>query len=159
MWDEIRAQTSKWLPSYWCPLMVCSCQHAVTCIVWSAWDSRVRKKKGVSWKRYIFRKVHFLGILKNLEILENCQTVENKGEIRPFSRNSREFRDSRDSSGERTPFVMTPFSGPEIAELINKHCVHAISCCHRTLRTVWERQEAPAFAHKNQEWKNWPGPV
>ena len=35
--------------------------------------------------------------------------------IRPFSRDSREFRDfrdSRDSSNEKTPFVMTPFSGP-----------------------------------------------
>ena len=36
--------------------------------------------------------------------------------IRPFSRDSREFRDfrdSRDSSSQKTPFVMTPFSGPE----------------------------------------------
>ena len=36
--------------------------------------------------------------------------------IRPLSRDSREFRDfrdSRDSSSEKTPFVMTPFSGPE----------------------------------------------
>ena len=40
---------------------------------------------------------------------------------RPFSRDSREFKrdtqeivlDSRDSSSERTPFVMTPFAGPE----------------------------------------------
>ena len=31
----------------------------------------------------------------------------------PFSRDSREFRDSRDSSSEKTSFVMTPFSGPE----------------------------------------------
>ena len=35
----------------------------------------------------------------------------------PFSRDSREnleiLKDSRDSSGEKTPFVMTPFSGPE----------------------------------------------
>ena len=39
-----------------------------------------------------------------------------QGRIRPFSRDSREsrdFRDSRDSSSEKTPFVMTPFSGPE----------------------------------------------
>ena len=37
--------------------------------------------------------------------------------IRPFSRDSREFRESRvsrDSSSEKTPFVMTPFSGPEV---------------------------------------------
>ena len=36
--------------------------------------------------------------------------------IRAFSRDSREprdFRDSRDSSSEKTPFVMTPFSGPD----------------------------------------------
>ena len=33
-----------------------------------------------------------------------------------FSRDDREFRcfrDSKDSSGEKTPFVMTPFSSPE----------------------------------------------
>ena len=36
--------------------------------------------------------------------------------IRPFSRDSRDFRDfrdSRDSSSGKTPFVMTPFSGPD----------------------------------------------
>ena len=33
--------------------------------------------------------------------------------LRPSSVDSREFRDSRDSSGEKTPFVMTPFSGPD----------------------------------------------
>ena len=36
--------------------------------------------------------------------------------FRPFSRDSREFRDfgdSRDFSSKKTPFVMTPFSGPE----------------------------------------------
>ena len=36
--------------------------------------------------------------------------------FRPFSRDSRDFRDFRDSrdfSKERTPFVMTPFSGPD----------------------------------------------
>ena len=41
---------------------------------------------------------------------------EKQRRIRPSSRDSREFRDfrdSRDSSGEKTPFVMTPFSGPE----------------------------------------------
>ena len=42
--------------------------------------------------------------------------MENKGKISKFSRDSREFRDfrvSRDSWSEKTPFVMTPFSGPE----------------------------------------------
>ena len=40
-----------------------------------------------------------------------------QGGIRPFSKDSREFRDfrdSRDSSSEKTPFVMTPFSGPDM---------------------------------------------
>ena len=39
--------------------------------------------------------------------------------IRPFSRDSREFRDfrdSRDSSNEKTAFVMTPFSCPDLSE-------------------------------------------
>ena len=71
--------------------------------------------KGVFWKRGLFRKVHFLEILENLEILEifeNRQTGK-QGRIRAFSRDSsplsRDFRDSRDSSSEKTPFVMTPF--------------------------------------------------
>ena len=47
---------------------------------------RVRKK-GSCWKRGLFRKVHFLEILENLEIqefLENPQSVENKGESKHF---------------------------------------------------------------------------
>ena len=76
-------------------------------------------RHGQAKKRGLFRKVHFLEVLENLEILEileNSQTLENKGESGPFSRDSREFRDFRDSrdfSSEKTPFVMTPFSGPE----------------------------------------------
>ena len=44
-------------------------------------------EKGVSWKRGLFRKVHFLEILENLEILEfleNSQTVEKKGDSDHF---------------------------------------------------------------------------
>ena len=44
-------------------------------------------EKGVSWKRGLFRKVHFLEILENLEILEieeNPQAVENEGEAGNF---------------------------------------------------------------------------
>ena len=41
-------------------------------------------KKGVFWKRGLFRKVHFLEIQENVEILENPQTVENKGESNHF---------------------------------------------------------------------------
>ena len=76
-------------------------------------------EKGVFWKRGLFRKVHFLEILENLEILEileNPQTVENKGESDHFLEileNLEIFGDSRDSSSEKTSFVMTPFSGPD----------------------------------------------
>ena len=41
-------------------------------------------EKGVFWKRGLFRKVHFLENLEILEILENPQTVENKGESDHF---------------------------------------------------------------------------
>ena len=44
-------------------------------------------EKGVFWKRGLFRKVLFLEILENLEILEiseNRHTVENKGESDGF---------------------------------------------------------------------------
>ena len=37
-------------------------------------------EKGVFWKRRLFRKVHLLEHLESLEILENPQTGENKGE-------------------------------------------------------------------------------
>ena len=77
-------------------------------------------KRGLLEKGF-FRKVHFLEILENLEILEVLeileilQTVENKGESDHFPEilENLEFRDFRDSSSEKTPFVMTPFSGPE----------------------------------------------
>ena len=41
-------------------------------------------EKGVFWKRCLFRKVHFLENAEILEILENPQTVENKGESDHF---------------------------------------------------------------------------
>ena len=44
-------------------------------------------EKGVFWKRGLFREVHFLEILGNLEILEfleNPQTVGNKGDSDHF---------------------------------------------------------------------------
>ena len=76
-------------------------------------------EEGVFWKGGLFKKAHFLEIRENveiLEILENPQTGENKGETGHFlqnSRESRDFRDSRDSSSEKTPLVMTPFCGPD----------------------------------------------
>ena len=42
--------------------------------------------------------------------------MENQGESDHFleiPRECRDFRDCRDSSSEKTPFVMTPFSGPD----------------------------------------------
>ena len=79
--------------------------------------NRVRKK-GVFWKRGLFRRVHFLEILENLEILEILENPRlwKEWRIRPVSRDSREsrdVRDFRDSSSEKTSFVMTPFSSPE----------------------------------------------
>ena len=50
-------------------------------------------------------------ILEILEILENAETVENKGESAQFLEIPEKFREFRDASSERAPFVMTPFSG------------------------------------------------
>ena len=55
--------------------------------------------------------------------------------IRPFSRDSREFkhfRISRDSSSEKTPFVMTPFSGPDSRPPLHKITpkIQAQNCRH-----------------------------
>ena len=61
--------------------------------------------------------------LEILEILENSNTVENKGESDHFLEmleNFRDFRDSGDSFGEKTPFVMTPFSGPDRERFFSK---------------------------------------
>ena len=77
-------------------------------------------EKGVFWKRGLFRKILCLEILENLEVLESFKEKPRdcgkERRFRPFSRDSREFRDFRDSrdfSSEKTPFVMTSFSGPE----------------------------------------------
>ena len=51
------------------------------------WASPSSSEKGFFWKRGLFRKVHFLEILENseiLEILENPQTAENKGDSDHF---------------------------------------------------------------------------
>ena len=50
---------------------------------------------------------------KILESLENPRTVENKGEPDHCVEILENFRDSRDSSSEKTPFEMTPFSGAD----------------------------------------------
>ena len=64
----------------------------------------------------LVRKVQILEILENLEILEileNPQSVENKGKSDHFPEIPENLEISRDSSIEKTPFVMTPFSGPK----------------------------------------------
>ena len=69
-------------------------------------------EKGVFWKRGLFRKVEHLEIL---EILEIRQTVENKGESDDFLEileNLEILEILENSSSEKTPFVMTPFLGP-----------------------------------------------
>ena len=57
--------------------------------------------------------------------------------IQPLSRDSseiRDFRDSRDSSSEKIPFVMTPFSGPDIycTFPLVRNPVQIESVCHLT---------------------------
>ena len=84
---------------------------------------RVRKK-GSFGKRGLFGGIHFLD-------LESSGSRKSKGppdsgkarRIRPSSIESgkfRGFRGSRDSSSEKTPFVVTPFSGPEV--LLRSRC-------------------------------------
>ena len=53
-----------------------------------------RDRKGVFWKRGLFKNVKFLGI----RVLESSESVA-KGRIRLVSRYSRELRDYRDSRG------------------------------------------------------------
>ena len=48
------------------------------------WTSTSGSQEGVFWERGLFRKVHFVEILENLEILENAQTVANNGESDHF---------------------------------------------------------------------------
>ena len=72
-------------------------------------------EKRVFGKRGLLRKVQFLEITENveiLEILETPQSVEKLGYSDPCLRNFGDFRDlrgSRDSSSETNPFVITAF--------------------------------------------------
>ena len=86
-------------------------------------QNRVRKKgsfqtfgKGAFSEKSSFRE--FRDSRDSRELLD----CGKQRRIRPFSRDSREFRDfrdSRDSSSEKTPFVMTPFSGSDKSGLWN----------------------------------------
>ena len=80
-----------------------------------------------------FLDVHCLEIpekFENLEILESHQSVENRGEWDHFLEilENLDFGDSGDSSSEKTPFVVTPFSGPECLPLRPK----TLQVGHRT---------------------------
>ena len=70
-----------------------------------------------------FQKSPFSRDSRELRDLRDSRERQDSGKqrrIRPFSRDSREFRDLRESSSEKTPFVMTPFSGPDIADPRNR---------------------------------------
>ena len=59
---------------------------------------------------------------RDLEILESPQ-IGKQRRIWPLSKDSWEFRDfgdSRDSLGWKTPFVMDPFSGPDIRDVTSR---------------------------------------
>ena len=64
-------------------------------------------EKGVFWKRGLFRKVHIL------EILENPQTLENKGEPDHLLKNLEILEIPEIHAVKRPLLAMTPFSGPE----------------------------------------------
>ena len=120
------------------------------------WAYASGSEKGVFWKRGLFRKIHVLESLENLEILailENPQICGKQSTIRPFSSDSREsrdfFRDSRDSSSEKTPFVMTPFSGPECRhQVFRGEFVDVVFRLHKNLlvwRTVLGSSRGPCY--------------
>ena len=82
-------------------------------------------EKGVFWKRGLLKNVHFLEILENLEILEfleflefleNPQTTVEKKEEPDHLLETLENLEILEILGisplEKTPFVITPFSGP-----------------------------------------------
>ena len=63
-----------------------------------------------------FQKSPCLDILEKLEILENPQTVENRGEsdyFPEFFENILDLEILEVPSVKKTPFIVTPFSGPE----------------------------------------------
>ena len=115
-------------------------------------NDRVRKQ-GFLWKRGLSRKVHFLENLEILEFLEKPPNSEKHRRFRPFSSDSREFKDfsdSRDFSSEKTPFVATPTSVPEMTcdqqtrtyeQMEGLHCT--LSLAKRPLRVtqlrLWEK--------------------
>ena len=76
-------------------------------------DTYRRVQKKVFFGKGSFQKSPFLEVVENSEILENCHTPENTRASDHFLEIlERDCGDSGDSSSEKTPFVMTPFSGP-----------------------------------------------
>ena len=73
---------------------------------------------------------YFLGGLRLYGVYPSFQTYG----VHPFplfSKEIRDFRDSRDSSSEKTPFVMTPFSGPESCDYLCCKCTPQKASLHR----------------------------
>ena len=62
-----------------------------------------------------FQKGPFSRVSRELRERDSAEPPDwgRQRRIRPFSRDCREFRDSRDFPSEKTPFIMTPSSGPE----------------------------------------------
>ena len=101
-------------------------------------------EKGVFWKRGLLEKGSFQKSpfsRDSREFLDSRDFREPPDcgkyrRIRPFPRDSRESRDStdsRDSSSEKTPFVMTPFSGPENSGsrwAVSWSMLNHGRCCH-----------------------------
>ena len=52
-------------------------------------------------------------------MLESPKTLENKGDSDHFREEFRDFGESRDSSSEKTSFVMTPFSSRDRVLVLN----------------------------------------
>ena len=90
-----------------------SCYGARICTILLPLQSLLRSGKGFFWQRGLFRKILFLKILEKLEILEKPQTLENKGESDHFLE-TLENLEFGDSSSQKTPFVRTLFSSPDV---------------------------------------------
>ena len=93
-------------------------------------------EKGVLLEKGSFQKSPVSRVFREFRGSRDRRELPDCGKqrrIRPFSRGSREFRDfrdSRDSSSEKTPFVMTPFSGPDPLKMPDKRISRKVSCAN-----------------------------
>ena len=93
--------------------------------------SRVRKRgsfgKGVFSEKSFFSR-DCLAEIRDARVSRESPDCGKQRRFRPFSRDSgefRDFRDSRDFSSEKTPLVMTPFSGPDLGEKLSSNMIEA----------------------------------